>query len=67
MKKVILISSESKADLLDSLGFSSCGTRYVDDKLYYQYVLTDRLHKVLKDKSKFSKRDYQVEDTRLTF
>lgn len=67
MKTVILVTNPDKVDLLDSLGFSSCGVRDVGNGiLAYQYIKSDALHKVLKDKSLFSRKDF-CEDVRLTF
>ncbi len=67
MKKIILVMNPAKLDLLDELGFSHCGERHMDGgKVAYQYVLTDKLHRVLKDRRNFSKADYW-EDSRLTF
>ena len=66
MKKVILISNMSKVELLKDAGFSPCGTRDIDGKTVYQFVITDEVFKIINDKSQFSKRDY-VYDTKLTF
>ena len=66
MKRIVLVINQDKVDLLDELGFSPCGKRTVNGKDAYQYVVTDRLYKILNDKSKFTKKDY-FEDTKLTF
>lgn len=67
MRQIILILNPAKAETLEGLGFSSCGTRDVGDgKVVFQFMLTDELHRALKDKSLFSKKDYCF-DTRLTF
>ena len=66
MKKIVCVVNIDKVELLDELGFKSCGKRDIGDKVAFQYVLTEKLYKVLNDKSLFSKRDY-FEDVKLTF
>ena len=66
MSKVILITNLDKVALLEDMGFTPCGIRNIDNKVVYQFVVTDKLYKVLNDKSKFSKKDY-VYDIKLTF
>ena len=66
MKKVILVTNADKVNLLEEAGFSACGSREIEGKTAYQFVLTDKLFKILNDKSKFSKKDY-IYDMKLTF
>jgi hypothetical protein len=66
-KKVILITNPDKVALLNEMGIFSCGTRdFGDGNVAYQFVMSDRLHKALKDKNLFSRKDYG-EDIKLTF
>ena len=66
MNKVILIMNPAKAELLENMGFTPCGKRQLEGKDIFQFVVTDKLFKVLNDKTNFNKRDY-VYDTKLTF
>ena len=67
MKKVILVFNNEKVELLKNLGFASCGVRDIGGgKTVFQFIMTDKLHGTLKDKSLFSRKDY-CEDSRLTF
>ena len=66
MKKVILVTNMAKVGLLEEAGFSPCGTREIAGKIFHQFVVTDKLFKLLNDKSQFSKKDY-VYDMKLTF
>ena len=66
MKKVILVTSMAKVELLEEAGFVHCGRRDIEGKAAYQYLVTDKLHEMLNDRSKFSKKDY-VYDMKLTF
>jgi hypothetical protein len=66
MNRVILLLNPAKAALLEAMGFTPCGKRQVYKRDVFQFVLTDKLFKVLNDKTQFSKNDY-VHDTKLTF
>jgi hypothetical protein len=66
VNKVVLITKLDKVELLEELGFCACGSRDLYGQTAYQFVVTDKLYRVLNDKAKFNKKDY-VYDTRLVF
>ena len=66
MKKVILVTNMAKVKLLEEAGFSPCGTREIEGNTVHQFIVTDKLFKVLNDNSRFNKKDY-IYDMKLTF
>jgi hypothetical protein len=67
VKQFIIVTNQEMVEKLEKMGFFSCGSRDIGNGIVAtQFLLTDKLHKALKDKQKFSKKHYAV-DSKLTF
>lgn len=61
MKRLILVFDESKADELKEMGFKyrvELMNINGEEKEVYVFIENDELNKILKDKTKFSKKEY---------
>jgi hypothetical protein len=64
--KIILVLNGERAEQLMDMGYSCQGERDVNGQVCYQFFCTDKLRKLLNDKSFITRREW-VEDSKLTF
>jgi len=58
MKRMVCVINKDVADELDDLGFRYMVQQLHDNQEVYTFIETDKLHKELNNKKKYSKRDW---------